>query len=90
MQLWPQPLAKPCHPRAAACLAAGRHVSCACCVCVCCTPCRYTVAYPCILFYILFKNRMKIMEDQLLRAEGRGATKLENPNCYDLRVMFHK
>ncbi len=33
---------------------------------------------------------MKIMEDQLLRAEGRGGTKLENPNCYDLRVMFHK
>jgi hypothetical protein len=59
-------------------------------LCVCCTPRRYTVAYPCILFYILFKNRMKIMEDQLLRAEGRGATKLENPNCYDLRVMFHK
>jgi hypothetical protein len=33
--------------------------------------CVYTVTYPCVLFYILFKNHMRIMEDQLLRAEDR-------------------
>ncbi len=51
---------------------------------------RYTITYPCMLFYILYQNRMKIMEDQLLRAEGRGASRLENPNCYQIRKMYHK
>ncbi len=52
--------------------------------------CVYSIGYPCLLFFILYKNRMRIMEDQLLRAEGRGATRLENPNCYDVRKMYHK
>ncbi len=33
--------------------------------------CVYTISYPCALFYILYKNRMLVMEDQLLRAEDR-------------------
>ena len=52
--------------------------------------CRYTITYPCILFYILYQNRMKIMEDQLLRAENRGGNRLENPHCYNIRKMYHK
>ena len=27
---------------------------------------------------------------QLLRAEERGTTRLENPNCYEIRKMYHK
>ncbi len=46
--------------------------------------------YPTVLFYILYVNRLRIMEDQLLRAEDRGASRLENPNAYQLRKMFHK
>jgi hypothetical protein len=52
--------------------------------------CGYTIAYPCVLFYILYKNRLRIMEDQLLRAEDRGGSRLENPNCYQIRKMYHK
>ncbi len=52
--------------------------------------CGYCIAYPCALMFILYRNRMKIMEDQLLRAENRGETRLENPHCYELRKMYHK
>ena len=52
--------------------------------------CFYCITYPLILFGLLYRNRFRIMEDQLLRAEGLGATRLENPNCYQLRKMFHK
>ena len=52
--------------------------------------CGYVVAFPCILFYLLHTRRVRIMEDQLLRAEGRGDSRLENPNCYHIRKMFHK
>lgn len=55
-----------------------------------CVLSRYTVMYPTVLFYILYVNRLRIMEDQLLRAEDRGASRLENPNVYQLRKMFHK
>jgi hypothetical protein len=50
----------------------------------------YTIGYPSLVFAILYRNRDRIMEDQLLRADNRGTTRLENPNCYDLRKMFHK
>jgi hypothetical protein len=33
--------------------------------------CVYTITYPCTVFYLLYKNRMLIMEDQLLRAEDK-------------------
>jgi hypothetical protein len=52
--------------------------------------CGYCIAYPCALLMILYRNRHLIMEDQLLRAEGRGETRLENPHCYNLRKMYHK
>ena len=52
--------------------------------------CFYSVGYPMALYLILRNNRERIMEDQLLRAEDRGATRLENPHCYDTRKMYHK
>lgn len=55
-----------------------------------CALCFYCIGYPVLVFFILYKNHMRIMEDQLLRAEDLGKTRLENPNCYDLRKMFHK
>jgi hypothetical protein len=55
-----------------------------------CALCFYCIGYPVLVFFILYKNHMRIMEDQLLRAEDLGKTRLENPNCYDLRKMYHK
>ncbi len=52
--------------------------------------CFYCIAYPLILFSLLYRNRFRIMEDQLLRAENVGSTRLDNPNCYELRKMYHK
>ena len=48
----------------------------------------YTVAYPCILAYNLYKNRELVMEDQLLRAKGVGNDKMSNPNALWIRQMF--
>ena len=50
----------------------------------------YCFGYPLVVMTILYRNRHKIMEDQLLRAEDLGKTRLENPHCYDLRKMYHK
>ena len=50
----------------------------------------YTFGYPLLVLGILYKNRYRVMEDQLLRAEDMGKTRLENPHCYDLRKMYHK
>ena len=40
--------------------------------------------------FLLYRNHKKIMEDQLLRAQGVGATRLENPNAYSVRKRYHK
>ena len=50
----------------------------------------YTIGYPALVGLLLYKNRYKIMEDQLLRAQDRGATRLENPNAYSVRKRYHK
>jgi len=50
----------------------------------------YTLGYPTLVATILYRNRMLVMEDQLLRAKGTGGTRLENPNAYDMRKRFHK
>ncbi len=55
-----------------------------------CGLCVYTLGYPALVCWILYKHRDRIMEDQLLRADDRGTSRLENPNCYDMRKMFHK
>lgn len=50
----------------------------------------YVVGYPAIVFFILYKNKEKVMEDQLLRAKGLGRDRLTNPNCYAFRKKYHK
>ena len=41
----------------------------------------YTIGYPAVVWLALWKNKFKIMEDQLLRAKGMGNTRLQNPNA---------
>jgi hypothetical protein len=48
----------------------------------------YTIGYPALVAYIVFKHRLLIMEDQVLRAKDLGDTRLSNPHCYDLRKKF--
>ena len=55
-----------------------------------CTLLFYTVGYPSLVGYLLYKNRKAIMEDQLLRAQGLGSSRLENPNGYSIRKRYHK
>ena len=50
----------------------------------------YCLAYPALLLFILYRNRERVMEDQLLRADDRGYSRLENPHCYELRKKYHK
>ncbi len=52
--------------------------------------CAYSIGYPVGLFVVLYRKRYAVMEDQLLRAEDRGATPLENPNAFRIRKMYHK
>jgi hypothetical protein len=49
----------------------------------------YTVGYPAfVLYWVLYRNRFLIMEDQLLRAKGVGNDRLTNPHALDFRRMF--
>ena len=50
----------------------------------------YTVGFPLLLGYLLYRRRELIMEDQLLRAMRRGNTRLDNPNAYGTRKALHK
>lgn len=50
----------------------------------------YTLGYPALLFFLLFKNRNSIKEDQILRAKGVGQNRLSNPTAYELRKKLHK
>jgi len=50
----------------------------------------YTIAYPGLVAWILFKFRVEIREDQYLRAKSVGDTRLTNPRAYDVRKRFHK
>lgn len=45
----------------------------------------YTVGYPAYVAYSLWANRVEIMEDQLLRAMGKGDDLLTNPHAYYVR-----
>ena len=38
------------------------------------------IGYPLTVVFILYKHRDQMMEDQLLRAMGTGATRLTNPH----------
>lgn len=50
----------------------------------------YVLGYPVLVSLLLRRNRLKVMEDQLLRAAGKGRTRLDNPHPYDVRKMYHK
>eukprot|EP00937_MAST-01D_sp_MAST-1D-sp2_P003135 g3135.t1 len=50
----------------------------------------YTLGYPAIVGLILFKNKERVKEDQLLRALGSGDTRATNPNCHDFRKRFSR
>jgi hypothetical protein len=50
----------------------------------------YGMGYPLFVFFVLCrrKNRERIMEDQLLRAHGKGDDKLTNPRGYEIRKHY--
>ena len=50
----------------------------------------YSMGYPTVVFWLLYRNRELIMEDQLLRAKGTGDTRLENRHAYLVRKRYHK
>lgn len=50
----------------------------------------YGVGYPLLLAWLLWRHRMTIREDQVLRARGTGDTRLTNPDAYNLRKRLHK
>lgn len=50
----------------------------------------YTVGYPAIIGYTLWRNLAVVMEDQLLRAHGVGGDKLSGPRTYAFRTTFSR
>lgn len=50
----------------------------------------YTIGYPGLVGWILYRGREKCKEDQLLRAQGLGEKRTTNPRCYDFRKKYHK
>merc|ERR1711968_116201 len=50
----------------------------------------YSIGYPAVVGYILYRGRESAKEDQLLRANNTGHTRKTNPNCYDFRKRYHK
>jgi hypothetical protein len=48
----------------------------------------YTVGYPAICAFILFSNKKKIHEDQMLRARNTGQTRATNPACHEFRKRY--
>lgn len=52
--------------------------------------CTYTVGYPVLVALILFRNKERVKEDQLLRARATGETRDTNPNCHDFRKRYSR
>lgn len=50
----------------------------------------YVAGYPLLVLTLLYRNRFRIQEDQILRAKDLGFDRGTNPNCYDLRRRFSK
>ncbi len=48
----------------------------------------YTVGFPAVVFLILRSGKKLAMEDQVLRAQGRGDNPTLVPRCYDFRSKF--
>jgi len=50
----------------------------------------YVMGYPILVAKLLRKNKMLIMEDQLLRANNKGDDRNTNRNAYDTRKKYSK
>lgn len=50
----------------------------------------YSFGYPLALGYHLYRHKMIVIEDQLLRAKGVGDDRLTNPNAYAFRRMWSR
>ena len=50
----------------------------------------YTIGYPAVVAYIVFRYRLRIMEDQVLVTKDTGDTRASNPHCYDFRKKYQK
>jgi hypothetical protein len=50
----------------------------------------YVIGYPLLVFFVLYTQREKIMEDQYIRAKGQGDDKLSNPNALEIRKRFSR
>ena len=50
----------------------------------------YSMGFPAVVGALLYKNRLKCKEDQLLRAKRTGTSRATNPNCWDFRKKYHK
>lgn len=50
----------------------------------------YVVGFPAFVWWKLWRNKLLVYEDQLLRAKGTGNSRKENPNAYELRKAFSK
>jgi len=49
----------------------------------------YSFGFPLFVFFIIYMNKTRVMEDQYLRAYGIGDTHETNPDAYDLRKRYH-
>ena len=50
----------------------------------------YTLGFPVAIGLILWKNRIEIMYDQMLRAQSSGTTRFSNPVAYDIRKAYSR
>jgi hypothetical protein len=50
----------------------------------------YSIGYPIFVGFMLYKNRVTVMEDQVLRAKKTGTTRATNPNCWGFRKRYAK
>jgi hypothetical protein len=50
----------------------------------------YSIGFPTVVGTILYRNRVKVKQDQILRAKNTGNSRGTNPDCYDFRKKYHK
>jgi hypothetical protein len=50
----------------------------------------YSFGYPALLLSHLWRNKERVMEDQLLRAKGVGDDRLTNPHAFEFRRMWSR
>ena len=50
----------------------------------------YSIGFPALIGYVLFKHKLNIMFDQLLRAQEEGQDRFENPIAYETRKAYSR